>query len=63
MNNGKLSTHGHLSFDEWKALGPEGAAEHSARNMGWDSDRKEKLKRILIREWGNGEEIDGEGRK
>ena len=41
-----------LTFAQWRELGPAKAAAHTARVMGWDDVRRDKLAKLLAAEWG-----------
>ncbi len=45
-----------LTYEEWRLLGPELAAEYTSKRMGLDDERKRKLLLILKTDW-NGTHI------
>lgn len=40
-----------ISYDEWRALGPDKAAEYMAARLGCNDDRKRKLVMVLNAFW------------
>jgi len=41
-----------ITYDQWKALGVEGAVKYLADYFNFNEDRQKKLTLILRREWG-----------